>query len=114
VAGGPGAAPQISYERMRGMPAPLATAIIGSSVSLSEQMQFGLLTDEAIDARIHEAGTVLADIEFHKKMRRTARDQKKLRAYEVEDSDLLKLSTTEKVVIDRVPPQVRREILNAP
>jgi len=113
-AGGPGAAPQISYDRMRGMPAPLAAAIISSSVSITEQMQFGLLDDEAIDARIHQAGAVLADIEFGKKMRRTAREQKKLRAYEVEDSDLLKLSTTEKVVIDKVPPRVRRDILNAP
>jgi hypothetical protein len=113
AAGGPGYAPQVSYDRMRGMPTPVSAVIMGSSVPLDEQILLGSVSDEDIDARIHQAGQVLVDIEFRKKMRRTARDQNKLRAYEVEDGDLLKLSTSEKIVIDKVPPQVRRNILNA-
>ena len=59
------------------------------------------------------AAQAIADIEFHKKLRRTASEQKKSRAYETEDLNLLKLSRTEKIVLDKVPPRVRRDILNA-
>jgi len=112
-AGGPGGAPDISFERAQGMPAPVSAAIFTSSVSIREQMDWSKLTDEQIDARIDKAAATIADIEFNKRLRRTARDNSRLRQYETEDISLLKLAGNgEKVTIDRVPPRLRREVLN--
>lgn len=103
-AGGPGAAPDISYERMGDM-MPV------SKVSIAEQIRLGSFDDDSIDTAIDNCRQIIADIEFRKKMRRTARDNARLRAFEVEDGNLLKQATG-KVVIDRVPPAVRRRVLN--
>jgi hypothetical protein len=76
-------------------------------------MDWSKLTDEQIDARIDKAAATIADIEFNKRLRRTARDNSRLRQYETEDISLLKLAGNgEKVTIDRVPPRLRREVLN--
>ncbi len=98
-AGGPGVAPEISYERMQGMP------------SLTSSVEE--LTDEEIERRVEAGSQIIADIEFRKRMRRTASEQRKSRPYETEDIMALTLEKNAKVTIDLVPPKIRRQVLNA-
>jgi hypothetical protein len=70
------------------------------------------MSDAEIEQRVIGLYQVIQDCRWRKKMRRTARENRELRTFEVEDGNLLKLSKTEKIVIDLVPPAFRRNILN--
>jgi hypothetical protein len=115
--GGPGGAPDISAERLQGMPqgpTPALAARMAAGATIGENSEYALLTDEQIDAMLQRCAASIDDIEFRKRMRRTASEQKKNRKFEVEDSSMLKTAAAgEKVVIDRVPPKFRRDILNS-
>lgn len=125
-AGGPGARPQISNERMQGMPrpgGPTPGIAPRSSVSIREDVpeiaeqiyvvSAEEVSEQEIDERLERCAAVISDIEFRKRMRRTSSEQRKARQFEIEDAEQLKWSSTEKITIDRVPPMLRREILNS-
>ncbi len=71
-------------------------------------------SDEDINDRVLYLAKQIEDCEWRKKMRRNARDHKDNRRmeFEVEDGNMLKMSSTEKITIDRVPPLLRRRIAN--
>ena len=70
-------------------------------------------TDEVIDQKLAFLQQKLIDIEFKKKLNRSAWENREHRQFETEDASMLKVaSNNEKKVIDRVPPKVRLDILN--
>ena len=70
------------------------------------------VSDAEIDQHIAALQVEVNEIEFRKKMRKTAREHRETRVFETEDVEMdLKLSSTEKKVIDRVPPKVRRDVI---
>lgn len=115
-AGPPGNVPPISNERRPGMPTPnLARVMMKVAASMTDEEidEIEGMTDDEIDSRWRESRAIIQDIEFRKKMRYTAREYRELRIFEDEDSSKLKLSATEKIVIDKVPPKFRFDIMNS-
>lgn len=120
--GSPGAAPQISREPRPGTPRPprpgmpTAARLILKTAGFEDQEldELDLLTDEEIDHQIREASKAIADIEFRKRMRKTARERSQERYFETDDIMKLSVAEGEKIVIDRVPPKFRREYLLNP
>ena len=118
--GGGGTVPGISNERRQGMPhlTPFAKTFIKTAMKSmfdgiedEEIDSFNSMTDAEIDAATYTAHTQIKSIEWKKKMRRNARENRELRLFETDDMSMLKVASDEKVVIDMVPPKVRRDIL---
>jgi hypothetical protein len=83
-----------------------------AGVEDAELDEWESMSDEEIEQRVTGLYQVIQDCRWRKRMRRTARENRELRTFEVEDGNLLKLAKNEKVVIDRVPPAFRKRILN--
>lgn len=82
-----------------------------AGVTEEEFEEFEAMSDEAIDATVEEGHRTLAAIEWRKKMRRTAAENTANQIYETEDVEKeTTMDKTASVVIDRVPPKVRREL----
>lgn len=115
--GGPaGTIPQVSNERRPGMPTAAKLLLKSAGVASEEFEEFANEMDSVSDAEIDQHIAALQvevnEIEFRKKMRKTAREHRETRVFETEDVEMdLKLSSTEKKVIDRVPPKVRRDVI---
>jgi hypothetical protein len=108
--GGGGAAPNISQRGRAGSTAKFAMRLAGVEEEQIDEWENMSVAD--IDAEIFRLGQALSDCKFRKRMRKTAREHREERKFEVEDGRKLKLSHTEKIVIDRVPPALRRTIMN--
>lgn len=109
--GGPGTVSPVSNERRQGMPtaARIMFKSAGVDVTDDEFEALEAMTDQEIDATLHNSSQQLKMIEWSKKMRRTARQHRESRVFETEDLNKLRISKS-KIVIDRVPPKVRRDI----
>lgn len=109
--GGPGTVSPVSNERRPGMPtAARALFKVAANVTDEEIDAFDAMSDEDIDQTIHNSSQQIKAIEWRKRMRMTARERREDRLFETDDMTKLSVSETEKVVIDRVPPKVRRDI----
>lgn len=79
-----------------------------------EIAQIETMSDADLEAYVSHLDTKVAEIEFRKRMRRTARENRELRQFETEDANMLKTAkSNEKVIIDRVPPKFRRDMIAA-
>lgn len=90
-----------------------AKAMFAKVANLSEEEldEIDAMSDAEIDTRITEAKTVLDGIEWRKRMRQTPFERRQARLFETNDATKeLTLNEDEKVIIDRVPPKVRRDI----
>jgi hypothetical protein len=108
--GPPGAAPQISHEPRPGMPTAARLILKTAGFEDKDLDQLDALSDDEIDEQIRLAKQAIDDIEFRKRMRKTARERREERIFETEDITKLSMSD-EKIVIDKVPPKFRREYL---
>ncbi len=110
--GGPGTVPQVSNERRPGMPtASLAFKVAG--IEDSEIDEWESWSDDVIEAKVSFLRQTLVDIEFKKKLNRSAWERREQREFEIEDMNMLKIAANnEKIVIDRVPPKIRAALLN--
>lgn len=107
-----GTVPPRSMERRPGMPTAAKHLLKTAGITDEEFADFEAMSDDDIDTAIHEAAQQIADIEFRKRMRMTAREMRESRQFETNDQEKdLKLNTEETIVIDRVPPKVRKDIL---
>ena len=106
-----GMVPPSSNERRPGMPTAARHLLKTAGITDEEFAEFEVMTNDEIDTAIHESKIVLGDIEFRKKFRRTARENGELRTFETEDASKLKLSKEDKVVVDKVTPKIRREVV---
>lgn len=107
-----GTVPSTSFERRPGMPTAARHLLKTAGITDEEFAEFEAMSDEDIDTAIHEASQQIADIEFRKRMRLTAREMRESRQFETNDQEKdLKLNTEETIVIDRVPPKVRKDVL---
>lgn len=105
-----GTVPQISHEPRPGMPIAARIILKTAGFEDTDLDSLDVMTDEEIDGQIKEAQKAIDDIEFRKRMRRTAREHRESRIFETDD--ITKLAQGEgKVVIDKVPPKFRREYL---
>lgn len=100
--------PPISNERRPGMPRPARLLLKTAGLTDEEIDEYDKLSDQEIDAQIHEAKEQISAIEWRKKMRMTPFERRLARAYETEDMTKLAVAD-DKIVIDRVPPKVRRD-----
>jgi len=91
------------------MPRPARLLLKTAGLTDEEIDEYDKLTDEEIDHQIHDAHEKIAAIEWRKKMRMTPFERRLARAYETEDMSKLAVAENEKIVIDRVPPKVRRD-----
>ncbi len=106
-----GSIPDVSNERRKGMPTAAKAFLKSAGISEEEYTEFETMTDEDIDTAIHESKKQVDAIEWRKKMRRTASESRAQRTFETDDSEKeLTLDKTSKVVIDLVPPKVRKDI----
>lgn len=106
-----GSIPEVSNERRMGMPTAAKSFLKSAGISEEEYDEFETMTDEDIDSAIHESKKQVDAIEWRKKMRRTASESRAQRSFETDDSEKeLTLDKTSKVVIDLVPPKVRKDI----
>lgn len=90
------------------MPRPARLLLKTAGLTDEEIDEYDKLSDEEIDAQIHEAKEQISAIEWRKKMRMTPFERRLARAYETEDMTKLAVAD-DKIVIDRVPPKVRRD-----
>ncbi|MEM3008386.1 MAG: hypothetical protein QXY15_10090, partial [Candidatus Nitrosotenuis sp.] len=102
-----GAVPEISNERRPGM--PLSSTLKMAGITDEEMIALDSLTDQEIDEKIAALQQQLNDIEFRKRMRRTASENKAARQFETDDMTKLALAD-DKIVIDKVPPKLRKDI----
>lgn len=107
---GGGTVPPISNERRPGMPRPARLLLKTAGLTEEEIDQFDSMSDEDIDQTIHEGKQQIEAIEWRKRMRMTPFERRLARTYETEDMSKLAVDTSEKIVIDRVPPRVRKTI----
>lgn len=91
------------------MPRPARLLLKTAGLTDEEIEHFDSLSDEEIDAQIHEAHQQINAIEWRKKFRMSPFERRLARAYETEDMTKLAVAEDEVIVIDRVPPKVRRE-----
>jgi len=110
-----GSVPPVSNERRPGMPTAAVVMLKSAGVTNAEFEQFAQemaeVTDEEIDNHIAAMKVALDEVNFRKQMSKTAREHRQDRVFETEDASMLKISSTEKKVIDRVPPKVRRDVI---
>lgn len=90
------------------MPRPARLLLKTAGLTDEEIEHFDSLSDEEIDAQIHEAHQQISAIEWRKKIRMSPFERRLARAYETEDMTKLAVAD-EVIVIDKVPPKVRRE-----
>jgi hypothetical protein len=90
------------------MPRPARLLLKTAGLTDEEIDEYDKLSDEEIDAHIHEAAQQIQAIEWRKKMRMSPFERRLARAYETEDMTKLAVAD-EVIVIDKVPPKVRRE-----
>ena len=113
--GGRGTVPGISNERRPGGRPGFASAKFAmrlAGVEEEEINEWEAMSDSEIEEVVLSYAKVIEDAEWRKKMRRTAREHRELRTFEVPDGRLLKESSTEKIILDRVPPRFRKSYLN--
>lgn len=80
-----------------------------ANISEEELAEFEAMSDADIDAQIHEANEQIKAIEWRKQWRMTPFERRANRLFETEDASTLE-ELDDKIVIDRVPPKVRRDI----
>lgn len=111
---GGGNLPASSNERRFGLPtaAKLLFKSAGVEITDEEFVQFESMSDTEIDTQMVMAKAKINDIEFWKRFRRSARENGQHdNVYLTEDVSQLKIAKNEKVLIDRVPPKFRREVV---
>ena len=112
----PGATvPPVSNERRPGMPRPSkflrqAMASMFPDMSDEEFNEFESMDDESIDTAVHEARQQILAIEWKKRIRQSPFERRLARAYETEDMTKLSIDNSKKIVIDKVPPRVRKTL----
>lgn len=118
--GSAGTIPQVSNERRPGMPTAnvrLARAAMKQAGVSDEDINlYESLSDDEIDSRIAHCQQQISEIEFRKRMTKTANEYK-LEIISAEDDGIewsgeiamQKAASGQKIVIDRVPPKVRRD-----
>jgi hypothetical protein len=80
-----------------------------------EVLRIEAMSDQELESHIAGLAKAIDDIEFRKRMRMNAREYRETRSFETEDIEgdtdrgTVKLAASS-IVIDRVPPKVRREI----
>jgi hypothetical protein len=108
-----GTVPDVSNERRPGMPTAAVHAFLRTAgADMTDEVLSGLdaMSDEQIDTVLHEAQTQINEIEWRKKMRQSPRERRANRVFQSDNQEDLKMSD-EKIVIDRVPPKVRKDII---
>lgn len=81
-----------------------------AGITEEEFADFEAMTDADIDAAIYSANQQIKAIEWRKKMRQTPFERRANRLFETEDAEKELDTTTDKIVIDRVPPKVRKDV----
>lgn len=112
--GGPGGAPDISHERppIHGNTTANSWAKT-AKFSVEEIAELDSLTEAEIDERIASSKKALVDIEFMKRLRTSNFDRTgRSRHFDTEDMTMIKIAADQKIVIDKVPPKLRRDLLN--
>lgn len=79
-------------------------------MSDEEFNEFEQMDDEAIDTAVHEARQQIIAIEWQKKFRQSPFERRIARSYETEDMTKLSIDNSKKIVIDKVPPRVRKTL----
>lgn len=92
------------------MPRPARLLLKTAGLTEEEIDQFDSMSDEDIDQTIHEGKQQIEAIEWRKRMRMTPFERRLARTFETEDMSKLAVAEDEKIVIDRVPPRVRKTI----
>lgn len=113
----PGAAPDISSERRPGMPAAgpgaggrsllMSSWIKQAKLDEEEVKTWDALSDDEIDQEVGHMKKVVADCEFRKRMKKSNIERK----FATEDIMALAESNDPPIVIDRVPPKLRNELM---
>lgn len=81
-----------------------------AGITEEEFAEFEEMTDAQIDSAIHEANEQIKAIEWKKKMRQSPFERRANRQFETKDAETELTDGDDKIVIDRVPPKVRKDV----